>query len=684
MRRQTAKPQRNRGLQVEQLEPRIVLDGGVRAFVSGGTLFIQGDSAANEIVVEQSKLRSFRVSSGDGTTLINGQANPRSFFGVSKDLNISLGRGNDVVEIVGTADDAVTVSNRLFVNTSHGDDQVLFTEVHAIGIHIDTGSGNDVVNVGDSGAEGGLEVTKEALILTGSGEDQLSIANSLFKRFLTLNMGNNNDETTLQDTRVRTSSTIIGSSGFDTVNRQGNSGQLKYVSYERINNTVQTPAPIAPVATNDAASVVRGSNVTVNVAANDTSATSALNLASIAITQQPTSGTVSVNNNGTVTYTNNSGAAATDSFQYTIRDQQGNVSNVATVAVSVVNVFAAVNDAGTITEDAAPNTTTGNVLTNDTGGVGTRTVTAVNGSTTNVGISVAGQFGTFQINANGSFTYTLDNTNATVNALNAGQTLTDTMPYTANAGGGASSTANVTITIQGATDPTPVVAVDDTGTVTEDATPNTTTGNVLTNDTGGGTKTVSAVNGAAASVGQVVNGQFGTFQINADGTFTYTLNNSNATVNALNSGQTLTDSLNYTVTDGLTTDTGTLAITIQGANDPAPIVAVDDTAAITEDATPNTTAGNVLTNDTGGGTKAITAVNGIAGNVGQVVNGQFGTFQINSDGSFTYTLDNTNTMVNALNDGQTLSDAMDYAVGDGNTTDIGTLTITIQGATDGT
>src|SRR6185312_5354267 len=152
-------------------------------------------------------------------------------------------------------------------------------------------------------------------------------------------------------------------------------------------------------------------------------------------------------------------------------------------------------------EDSTPNTATGNVLTNDTGGTAAKTVSAVNASAANVGTSVAGAngFGTFTINANGAFTYTLDNTNATINALNDGETRTDTVTYTAS-DGTTTSTATRTITIHGHTDGA-VAAVADTGDVTEDATPNTATGNVLTNDTGGAAaKTVSAVNASAANV----------------------------------------------------------------------------------------------------------------------------------------------------------------------------------------
>jgi VCBS repeat-containing protein len=445
-RRNSAPRSRLRTLGLEQLESRVVLDGNVQAVVRGGSLQITGDSKDNQILIEQTAPKSFTVSSRDGTTLINGQSSAQTFTGVKRDLSISLGRGDDVVEIAGTQSSAVVVKRKLSIDTGDGADQVLLTNVHALRLAINTGSQDDTVNIGDNGNDSGVIVTKEAVITTGNGSDDVAIANSTFKRNLTLDMGSGNDNATIQSTHFTKRSTLIGGAGTDTISRQNIQGKVKLISFEKVNNTVVTP----PVASDDTATVVRSGNVSIDVAANDTSTGSTINPASISITQQPTSGTAVANSNGTVTYTNNGAAAASDSFKYTIKDQLGNVSNAATVNITVVAALAAVDDTGTVVEDAATNTATGNVLTNDTGGVGTKTVTAVNGAAASVGTTINGQFGTFNIAADGAFTYTLDNTNTTVNALNDGQTLTDPMPYTVSAGG-ATATGTLRITIQGHT-----------------------------------------------------------------------------------------------------------------------------------------------------------------------------------------------------------------------------------------
>src|SRR5207237_273233 len=87
--------------------------------------------------------------------------------------------------------------------------------------------------------------------------------------------------------------------------------------------------------------------------------------------------------------------------------------------------------------------------------------------------------------------------------------------------------------------------------------------------------------GTAGTLGSALTGAHGTLTLNSDGSYSYAVNNSDAAVQALNTGGTITDSFNYTVKDpGNLTDTAVLTVTINGAND-AP-VAVNDTATTTQ------------------------------------------------------------------------------------------------------
>ncbi|MDF3077645.1 MAG: tandem-95 repeat protein [Sphingobacteriaceae bacterium] len=100
-----------------------------------------------------------------------------------------------------------------------------------------------------------------------------------------------------------------------------------------VNIVVNTP----PVAVNDNASTAVGASVTVDVTANDTDADGTVNKASVTIVSQPLNGILSVDPiTGRVTYTPVAGfSAGTDNFTYTVKDDRGQVSNIATVTITV-------------------------------------------------------------------------------------------------------------------------------------------------------------------------------------------------------------------------------------------------------------------------------------------------------------------------------------------------------------
>ncbi len=314
--------------------------------------------------------------------------------------------------------------------------------------------------------------------------------------------------------------------------------------------------------------------------------------------------------------TDAAGATSTTQITVTIQGTNDTPTAIADTATAV--------EAGGISNGSAGTNPTGNVLTNDTdvdsgdgktvSGVTAGTAASASGS---VGASVTGSFGSINIASDGSYTYTVDNSNATVQALRtSGNTITDVFTYTMTDTAGATSTTQITVTIQGANDaPT---AMADTATAVEaggvgNGTSGTNpTGNVLTNDTdvdSGDGKTVfgvaaGTVGSASGSVGASVTGTYGSINIASDGSYTYTVDNSNATVQALRiSGQAITDVFTYTVTDtgGLTSSTQ-ITVTIQGAND-APTAVADTAIAVEAGGLSNGTAGtnptgNVLTNDT--------------------------------------------------------------------------------------
>ena len=147
----------------------------------------------------------------------------------------------------------------------------------------------------------------------------------------------------------------------------------------------------------------------------------------------------------------------------------------------------------------------------------------------------------------------------------SGRPLTDT--FTAFTVDGTAQV--VTITINGANDAA-VITGKTTGSVIEaggvnNGTPGTptATGDLNSTDVDNPNDAWTAV----SSPGATTSG-FGNYTLTAHGVWTYTLNNSNATVQALNVGQTLTDTFTATTVDGTAQ---LVTITINGANDAAVI-----------------------------------------------------------------------------------------------------------------
>ncbi len=275
---------------------------------------------------------------------------------------------------------------------------------------------------------------------------------------------------------------------------------------------------------------------------------------------------------------------------------------------------------------------------------------------------------------------------------------------------GATSTTQVTVTIQGAND-APVGIGDSVNAIEAGGYGNATagssgSGNVLTNDTdvdAGDTKSVSGVvagaqSSATGNVGSSVSGTYGAITLQADGNFTFNVDNSHAAVQALRTvSDTLTEYFTYQVSDAAGLNSlATITITITGQND-APTASNDGTTAREASGIGNATAGsngtgNVLTNDSdldAGDTKTVTGVTagpaaGGSGPLGASVTGTYGSITINSDGSYTYIVDESNAAVQALRlSSQTLSELFTYTMRDtAGLTSSATVTITIEGAND--
>jgi len=90
-----------------------------------------------------------------------------------------------------------------------------------------------------------------------------------------------------------------------------------------------------PIAVNDDISTESNIPITIEILMNDNDSDGILNPESVQIVDAPGNGQAAANQDGTVTYTPNPDFHGTDSFTYTIEDDNGATSNLATVSITV-------------------------------------------------------------------------------------------------------------------------------------------------------------------------------------------------------------------------------------------------------------------------------------------------------------------------------------------------------------
>jgi len=298
----------------------------------------------------------------------------------------------------------------------------------------------------------------------------------------------------------------------------------------------------APIAANDVGELDEDTSIELSILDNDLDVDSDLTIDNVTITQAPANGIVSVNSAlGTISYKPNADFFGSDSFSYSVKDDQSLISNIAVVKLTINSVNDAPeanNDVAQLLEDTAHSI---NVLGNDLD---------VDGSLDKTSLEVVTEpeFGSTQI-VNGMISYT-------PNANSNGE---DTFTYRVKDDLGEwSNAARVSLTVTPVNDAP--LANNDTVQINEDE---SIVINVIINDDDvDGSIDVSSLQIVnSPSFGQVVN--------NADGTFAYTPTSNYVGI----------DSFSYTLFDneGAKSNIASVTITILSVND-APVI---ESAALT-------------------------------------------------------------------------------------------------------
>ncbi|QQW31288.1 Ig-like domain-containing protein [Arthrospira sp. PCC 9108] len=387
---------------------------------------------------------------------------------------------------------------------------------------------------------------------------------------------------------------------------------------------VVTPEPVEnqpPIANDDTVRVEPSQSVIIDVLSNDSDPDGVLVPDTVTVVDLPDYGTITVNPNGTITYSHDGSSTSTDSFTYTVEDDDGATSNEATVFLTIEE-----NQPPTANDDNATvrtgNAVTINVLNNDSdldGVLIPDTVTVVDSP----------NYGNITVNPNGTITYSHDGSS----------TSTDSFTYTVEDDDGATSNeATVFLTIEENQPPT---ANDDNATV---RTGNAVTINVLNND--------SDLDGVLIpdTVTVVDSPNYGTITVNPNGTITYSHDGSS----------TSTDRFTYTVEDddGATSNEATVFLTIEENQPPT---ANDDNATVR---TGNTVTINVLSNDSDPDGVLVPDT------VTVVDSPNYGNITVNPNGTITYSHDGSSSG----------TDSFTYTVedNDGATSNLANVSITIQ------
>ncbi|WP_189386253.1 retention module-containing protein, partial [Shewanella litoralis] len=415
-------------------------------------------------------------------------------------------------------------------------------------------------------------------------------------------------------------------------------GQVPVITYttntgETATLTIEvTPVDDPSVLANDTNTIQEDTVATGNVLDNDQDPDSTLAVTKFEIDGQTytaneqvtlTQGTLVINADGSYSFT----PAPNWNGELPVVTYTTNTGETATLTIGVTPVddpTVALNDTNTVEEDVVA---TGNVLLNDSdpdSDLSVVSFTVGNDATIyNAGESVVVENGILVINTDGSYSFT---------PATDWNGVLPTITYTTNTG--ASATLTITVTPQ--SDPTN--AVNDTITIQEDT---VATGNVLTND--------SDVDSTLTVQSFVIDGDNNTYQagtsvtlsqglliLNTDGSYSFTPNaNWNGQVPVIT----------YTTNTGAT---ATLTITVTPEQDPATISPINDAGIVTEDGATDTdpstvevVSGSLQVNDPDAG-EAVFQVQT------NVTDGNYGSFSIDANGNWSYTLNNSHIDVQSL------------------------------------
>lgn len=401
-------------------------------------------------------------------------------------------------------------------------------------------------------------------------------------------------------------------------------------------------------------------------------------------------GTLVINRDtGEYTYTLNNGLDTvqglhegqqlTETFYVTVTDKHG-----ATVVEPLDVTIKGTNDAPVLFVDNGLSIAEGDIAVSGQSMVHDKDANETH-TFTSTGVAGNDAYGKFVIDANGKYTFTLDNDSDAVKGLSLGQSVDLTYTVTVTDSDGLTDTRDVVITITGTNNAPEVKAA--VAEVTEDDVrtgPNGSdmvfaSGQVEATDPDAGAQLQYFIKTNGEETDQIARGSYGTLTISsATGQYLYVLNNADPAVQALGRNDSMTETFTVVVRDehGKTTETE-LTVTINGAND-APVITSAPGLTVTE-STSLTSSAKLIFSDVDATDTHSFGVSVKDGTQGSSATGQYGTLTIDSNGNYTYTLDDSNPDIHKLAQGQTTTETFTVYVSDGLETVQKDIVVTIKG-----
>lgn len=255
-------------------------------------------------------------------------------------------------------------------------------------------------------------------------------------------------------------------------------------------------------------------------------------------------------------------------------------------------------------------------------------------------------------------------------ALNAGDKITDSFFYTLLLADGTLGLAEARFTITGSNDAPTLTSATRSIALTEDAAQTTAAGQLTATDPDLGTALVFSGSKSDA---------FGALVVQKNGAWLYSLKSGGAAVQSLAEDEVKIIDYPVTVSDGKGgTATQTISVTITGTNDAPVITSAKTTAALTEDGKSATATGKITASDADHGAILTFAAAAVTENADK-----YGALTVDQTGKWTFTLTRTSPEVQALAKGEVK--ILSYTVtvtDDAGASAQRTVTITLTGTND--